>query len=201
MLRLIRIGAVGLLAGACAAPSAGLMPSRAPDFKTSEIRRPALLVRVSFGPGEWSERERASLPPEYEGTLVEALNAKAVLARDVQLVAREAGSFGGPTALARAREVGADHAVLVDVRVTRGDMVFCRESRRPFRATTTVWVQSVEVFRVADGGKRLTLPEGPALSAAELDADCDDPKRSTRRSTSETIGEAVQRLVRGLVGP
>ena len=51
------------------------------------------------------------------------------------------------------------------------------------------------------GGKRLTLPEGPALSAAELDADCDDPKRSTRRSTSETIGEAVQRLVRGLVGP
>lgn len=189
-----------LLAVGCASPPVTPTPIRASDFRPGDIRQPAVFVRVSFGPGEFSERERASLPAEYEGALLEELNTRAILARDVRITA-EPARLDVRAALLRAREVQADHAILVDARVSRAMTVFCRETRRPVRGPATVWSQEVEVARVSDGALRLTLTRGAALEVTDVDADCGDPKQSQRRGAAETIAQAVRRLLARVLGP
>lgn len=182
-------------------------PARAPasraslprePFKASEMRQPAVFVRFQFGPGTFSARERALLPAEYEGALVEALNARAVVARDVRLVA--AGErFDVGAAARRAREVGADHAIVVDVTLARGETVFCRETRRAFRAAATVWSQRAEVVRASDGVARLAM-EPPGVEVSDLQADCDDPRKSERRPAADTMSGAIDRFLERLLG-
>lgn len=189
-----------LLLAACASPSgpgARAGPFRAPDFAPDQIRRPAVFVRVTLGPGPWSERERRDLAAVYEGALLEALNARAVAAPDV-------GSGPDtppdePAALARARAVGADHVILVTVRVDRGLRRFCLGGRRPFETTATVWRQQARVLRASDGAARLAV--GPdAVTVSDVEADCEDPRASRRRSPDETVGDAVSRLLGRLLG-
>lgn len=192
---------VGLLAlAACASPSreSTSAPTRAPEFRSRDLRQPALVVRVVLAtPGAFSNRERETWPAAYEGALLEGLNARAVLPRDTQLVAR--GSLDARAAVARAREVGADHAILVDVRVERAQPIFCRQSRRPFRADATTWAPTVDVLRASDGNRMLTA-SGAALEVADFEPDCDDPRASRRRSGDETMAESVNRLLTRLLG-
>ena len=185
-----------VLLAACAPTAERAVPPAALDFKPAELRQPALMLRVTFGPGNFSPSDRAALATSYEGTLLDGLNARALLARDVTRV--QDGKLDAKAALARAREVGADHAVLVDVRVEQSAAVFCRDSRRAFRAAATVWSQSLEVLRASDGARRLAVdPE--ALAVTDIDADCDDPRASRRRTGDETVGEAVNRLLTRLL--
>ena len=194
--------AVVALAVAACAPMRGVepVPISAADFRPAQIRQPALVVRLAFG-GQVSDREREVLPAEYEGALLEGLNTRAVLAKDVQIVAGRDAKLDARAALDRARALGADHAIVVDVRVTAGESIFCRESRRPFRAPATVWSQTVQVLRTSDGATRLTIPDDAGLAVTDFDADCDDPRASRRLPSEEAIASAVARLLTRVVGP
>lgn len=199
MARITALLPLTLLLAACAPLDTGPVPTRAVDFKSSEIRQPAVYVRLSFGPGEWNARQRAELPAGYEGALLEGLNAKAVLARDVQLIPERDTRFDGRAALARARAIGADHAILVDVRVTQEVATFCTETARPLRGPALVVQQEVEVLRASDGAPRLRVVR-PGLAVANMEIDCADPKSARRRTPEETLGAAVEKLLVRLFG-
>jgi hypothetical protein len=190
--------ALVVVLAACAGPAGdaegpGAVP--AADFSPGQIRNPALVLRIVVGPGEFGAQERSSLSASYEGTLLEALDARAIPPRDAQRVSQ----IDRLAAAVRAREVGADHALLVDVRVEKLETYFCREGRRPFRAPVTMWVQTAEVVRASDGVSRLTLA-GPALTVMDLEPDCESPRESRRRSGGETVREGVNRLLKRLLG-
>lgn len=194
-MRLARAAVLGMVLTACAAPSAPGARSgsfRAADFAPGQVRQPAVFVRVVLGGGPWSERERRSLAAAYEGALLEALNARAVVTRDVR--SGPEAPADEPAALARAREVGADHALLVAVRVDRGLRRFCLDGRRPFETTATVWRQQARLLRASDGAERLRV-EPDAATVSDLEPDCEDPRASRRRSPDETAAEAVSRLL------
>ena len=195
------LAVLGLAAAACAsARGVEPVPIRAADFRPAQIRQPAFLVRLTFA-GQRSDREREALPVEYEGALLEGLNARAVLARDVQVVAGRNVKLDARAALERARALGADHAIVVDVRVSADEPIFCRGSRRPFRAPATVWSQSVQVLRTSDGATRLTIADDAGLAITDWDVDCDDPRASRRLPTGEAVASAVARLLTRVVGP
>jgi hypothetical protein len=192
---LARALALALVLGACAGPASDAPSTISPDFTPAQIRHPAVALRIVIGPANFAAHERASLAAAYEGALLEALDARAIPARDVQQV----GQLDRAAAATRAREVDADHALLVDVRVEKVETYFCREGRRPFRAPVTMWVQQAEVVGAKDGVSRRTVT-GPALSVSDLAPDCDSPRDSRRRSDSETVRESVTRLLRRLLG-
>jgi hypothetical protein len=198
--RLARAALVLALLAACATPAApgGRSGSfRAADFAPGQIRQPAVFVRVVPGGGPWTERERSRLVAAYEGALLEALNARAVATRDIR--SGPEAPDDGPAALARARQVGADHAVLVTVRVDRGFRRFCLDGRRPFETTATLWRQQARVLRASDGAERLRV-EPEVLTVSDLEPDCEDPRASRRRSLDETAADAVSRLLGRLLG-
>jgi hypothetical protein len=203
MAKRLVLGTLGLLLGACAptAQAPAVVPVRATDFKSSEIRQPVVFVQVAFGAGQYEDKERRAIPEEYEGALLEGLNARAVLTKEVRV------SVGGrdatlDAALARARALGADHAIFVEVRLARGVAAFCKESRRSaFQAQATLWAQRAEVARASDGAVRLRLTSSPTLAVYDLDADCDNPRDSRRRSPAEAAAELVNRLLARLFGP
>ena len=197
----LALGAIALVLGACA-PSAqapAVVPVRATDFKSSEIRQPVVFVQVAFGAGQYDDKERRTIPEEYEGALLEGLNTRAVLTKEVHVSAggRDASL---DAALARARALGADHAIFVEVRLVRGVAAFCKESRR-FQAQATLWGQRAEIARASDGAVRLRLTPSPNLAVYDLDADCDNPRDSRRRSPAEAAAESVNRLLARLFGP
>jgi len=200
--RLASLAVPALLAAACAAGLEGEpAPARAPDFRPEQVRRPLVLVRLVRGAGRWEERESRALPDEYQGALLEALNARAVLAREVQVRGEREGGLEPRAALARAREVGADHVVLVEIRVSQVQPVFCRDGRRPFRAAATLWSQSLQVLRAQDGAVRLSVAAGSALDLLDVEPDCENPGESRQRSAGEVIDEAVRRMLGRVVGP
>jgi hypothetical protein len=201
MPRVPALAVLALVVAACA-PMRDVepVPIRAADFKPLQIRQPAVVVRVALA-GPLSDRDREVLPLEYESALLEGLNARAVLAKDVQVVAGRDAKLDARAALERARALGADHAIVVDVRVAVGEAIFCRETRRPFRAPATVWSQTVQVLRTSDGATRLTIPDDAGLAVTDLDADCDDPRASRRLPSGEAIASAVARLLTRVVGP
>ncbi len=139
---------LALLAGGClAAPIDRPAPVTASDFRTEQVRRPAIFVRLVFA-GPFEDQERQRMLADYEGALLEALNTRAVLANDVRILGEREPRLEPVAAVEKARAVGADHAVSVQVRVTRGGQaLFCAETRRPFRAPSTVWGQSVDCSR------------------------------------------------------
>ena len=201
MAKRVALAVLGLAVAACAS-TRGVepVPIRAADFRPAQIRQPAFVVRLAFT-GQRSDREREALPVEYEGALLEGLNARAVLAKDVQVLAGRDAKLDARAALERARALGADHAIVVDVRVTAGEPIFCRESRRPFRAPATIWSHSVQVLRTSDGATRLTIADDSGLAITDFDADCDNPRASRRLPPWEAVTSAVARLLTRVVGP
>jgi hypothetical protein len=186
------------LATACAGAAAPPALTRAPDYSPRDIRQPALFIRIADTDG-LDDREREALTASYEGALVEAFDERGVPPTDVQPVAPAAG-FESRSALARAREVRADHAIIVHLSVQRRDAIFCRDGRRPFSATTTVWSQGVQVLRVRDGTPRMTVPPGQGLDVTDIQPDCSNPRRSRLRDRAEMIRSAVETLVERVLG-
>jgi hypothetical protein len=188
-----------LLAAACASPPRDTPVSPATpvaSFSAQEIRQPAILVRVTARAGALEPRERDRLADAYEGALLEGFDRRGLPPLDVQ---RAATALDAGSALARAREVGADHAIVVEVTVERASRLFCRGGRRPFEVTTTIWAQQAHVLRATDGARRLSV-DGPAVTVTDVEANCDDPRASRRRDGPETIREAVNRLLARLLG-
>lgn len=190
---------LALLTAACATAGSG-PPSRlrASDYSGREIRRPAVFVRVAGWP-DLNDRERENLSDRYEGALLEAFDARGVPPTDLQRVV-PGERFDTRAALARAREVGAEHAILVDLGVSRRDAIFCLDSARPFRAITTVWSQGVRVLRVQDGAPRLAVGAGQDLDITELEADCGNPRRSATRDRAAMLTAAIDALTQRIFG-
>ncbi len=158
----------------------------------SDVRQLAVFLRIEidrrFGP-----RETDTLAGEYEGALLDALNARAMPTADVTRL-----TPGAPTdavaIVARAREVGADHALVVDVRVERSQASVCAGTRHPFTTDVMVWRQSAQVIRAADGLRRADVSR-PGVDVPDLDPDCDDPKASARPSSAAAAARAADRLL------
>ena len=190
---------IALLAAACTSP--GSTPTslpRAPDFSARQIRQPAVFIRVAGWP-DLNDREREALADTYEGALVAALDEYGSPPTDLQRVA-PGERFDTRTALARARQVQADHVIIIDLRVSRRDAAFCTDSPRPFRAITTVWSQGVQVVRVSDGASRVAVAPGGDLDVTELEADCANPRRSQRRDQTQILAAATQALTQRILG-
>lgn len=190
--------AVVLLATACATTGTPPQLVRAPDYSVREIRQPALFVRIGDS-YDLSDRERELLAASYEGALIEAFDERGIPPTDVQRVASGA-SFEPRSALARAREVRADYAIIVSLQVEKRDAILCRGSRRPFSATTTVWSQAVQVLRVRDGTPRLAVPPGQGLDVTDIEPDCANPRRSRLRDRAEMIASAIEALTDRILG-
>jgi hypothetical protein len=190
--------ALALLVAACAPAGAPPQLSRAPDFSGREVRQPALFVRVGES-ADMSAREREQLAATYEGALIEALDERGVPPTDVQRVAPGAG-VEPRSALARAREVRADYAIIVFLQVERRDAIVCRNSRRPFSAVVTVWTQAVQVLRVRDGTSRIAIPAGQGLDVTDLEPDCANPRRSRLRDRAEMTASAIEVLTERVLG-
>jgi hypothetical protein len=167
----------------------------APAFQANALRQPAVFIRVEIA-GRFSARQVTSWPAEYEGALLEGLNARAVPARDARLLTASERLVPAE-ALARAREVGADHALLVDARLHQAETAFCR-SARPFRAAVMVWSQRVRVLRVSDGG--VAFETTTPIDVPGVEANCDAPRESRRRTPAEHVSAAVDALLERLLG-
>lgn len=197
------MAALALAAAACASgPSERPAPLRLADFKPEQVRRPVFFVRFTFASG-FEDEERRTAVADYEGALLDGLNARAVLAPDVVFLRERDAKLDAAARLARARALGADHAVSVEVRAVRPVLAtFCAETRRPLRASATLWGQAVSVVRASDGATRLQVPAtGGGLEVYDVDADCTNPRESRRRPSAEALGEAVTRLLDRVVGP
>jgi len=193
---------LGLLTAACATVTPGdLVPSRAPDFRPEQVRRPLVLARLVRAPGQWEAPDGSALLAEYQGTLLELLNARAVLAAEVQVLGERDPRLDPAVAVDRARRLGADHAILVEIRVARVQPAFCLDTRRPLRASATLWSQSLRVLRAHDGAVRLATEPGGALDVLDVEIDCETPRESRRRSLRETAEAAVRRVLGQVVGP
>lgn len=166
-------------------------------FAPLTLRQPAVFVRVQLGPGQWSERQKSSLAAEYEGALVEAMNARAVLARDVRLLAPR-DALDRQAALSRAREVGADHAVLVEAKIEQTEREFCKGTRGAFRRLTTVWTQRLVAVRASDGA--VAFETLNPVEVTGFEPDCDAPRESRTRSPADELAHAVETLVARLLG-
>jgi len=167
--------------------------TRASDFRLADIRQAVVLVRVVVASSSrLSERDRKELPALYESALLEALDARAILVRDVRSV--DARGAGGElaAAAARAREIGVDHALVVNLRVDSDVVRVCEEARRPLRGQAGVWRQEARVVRATDGGERLRAE----VTTPDVEAECDGPQPTVqRRGMQAMTTAAVERLV------
>jgi hypothetical protein len=165
--------------------------TRASDFRPAEIRQAVVLVRVVVGStARLSERDRKELPALYESALLEALDARAIVVRDVRSLDARGASV--ELAAARARDVGVDHALVVNLRVETDVVRVCEETRRPLRGQAEVWRQEARVVRAADGHERLRAE----VTTPDVEAECDGPRPSVqRRSMPAMTTAAVERLV------
>jgi len=197
-MRRVLVG-IALLGTACAPPgsSPGSWP-RAPDFTAGQIRQAAVFVRVAGWP-DLNDREREALADTYEGALGEAFDEHGLPPTDFQRVT-PGERFDTRLALARARQVHADHVIVIDLKVSRRDAIFCTDGPRPFRAITTVWSQGVQVLRVSDGASRVAVAPGGDLDVTELEADCANPRRSQPRDRTRMLATATQALTQRVLG-
>lgn len=171
-------------------------PARATDYRPSQLRLTTLSVRVMIGQNaSLSESERASLPGLYEGTLIEGLNERAVVVRDVRSSTRRETPA---EAAARAREVGADHAIVVELLIEPDVVRECEETPRPLQGRATVFKQQATVVRASDGVVRSTVEV--KVPAVEIDCDAQRPNAKAR-SASAATASAVERLLARLLRP
>src|SRR6266536_2681206 len=115
---------------------------REPGFRATTIRRPALLVRVNVA-DDVGQRERARIPEDYQAAVVEGLDRLGILALDVAVApsdrSRALDGIDRTSAITRAREAEAEHLVIVDERLYRGDLLHCKERGRRLVGPTTYW--------------------------------------------------------------
>jgi hypothetical protein len=183
--------------GRAAAPAAPT--SAANDFRAIQVRQAVVLVRVVVAStSEMSERDRKELPALYESALLEALDVRAILVRDVRSVEARGAVPETGAAAARAREVGVDHALVVVLRVEPDVVRVCEGTRRPLQGRATVWRQEARVVRAADGGERLRAE----VTTPDVEAECDGPRPSVRRRGVQAMTTvAVERLVAKMFAP
>ncbi len=167
--------------------------ARANDFRPAELRQAVVLVRVVIGStSRLSERDRRELPALYEGALLEALDARAIVVRDLRSVEAGAAVPEPSLAAARAREVGVDHAVVVSLRVEPQIVRVCEDTRRPLRGEATVWRQEARIVRAADAGERVRAQ----VTTPDVEAKCENSRPSVRpRGVQATAAAAVEQLV------
>jgi len=185
--------AAGLLS-ACASGSSSDDIVREPGFRASSIRRPALLVRVGIDE-TMSERERARIPEDYQAAIVEGLDRLGILLVDVAMVppgrSRALQGIDRPPALARAREAGAEHLLIVDARLSRGDLGHCRRGGRALIGLTVYWDAALEIDRVSDGKRLYVEPPAEDMRVVDVELDCKTGKLIRRRSMDELINDSV----------
>jgi len=183
-----------VVAFGCADFGKGMPASREPGFRATSVRRPAVLVRVSV-PAELDKRERDRIPENYEATVVEGLERVGILAVDLASVpgssSRPLEGLDRAAALTRAREAGAEQLVIVDARLSRGDLVHCKQSGRARSGPTTYWDVGLEIRRVADGQPLLVEPPAEDLRAVDVELDCKTGKLIRRKSMDELITDSV----------
>lgn len=180
------LAGLGFLAG-CTSPGPAVV--RHPDYRPADLRRPAVVLQVS---GEFAGREPASISDRFEAGLIDALNGQGLFPLDVAV--RTSGTLDRGQALARARSLRADALLLLEMNLGRRDLVYCRETRRPFAARTTALAVTLEVLRVSDGARLLLEPPGdPPLT--DIEVEC-GPERSIRRlSIEELAGAGISRAL------
>jgi hypothetical protein len=185
--------AAGFLS-ACASGSSSDDIVREPGFRASSVRRPALLVRVGVDE-TMSARERARIPEDYQAAIVEGLDRMGILVVDVAMVplgrSRALQGIDRPPALARAREAGAEHLVIVDARLSRGDLLPCQRAGRALIVPTVYWDAALEIDRVSDGKRLFVDPPAEEMRAVDVEFDCKTGKLIRRRSMDELINDSV----------
>jgi hypothetical protein len=184
-----------LVASGCAGGfGRGTTASREPGFRATSVRRPALLVRVSV-PAELDKRERERIPENYEAAVVEGLERVGVLALDMASLpgssARPLEGLDRAAALSRAREAGAEQLVIVDARLSQGDLTHCKQSGRARSGPTTFWDVGLEIRRVADGQPLLVEPPAEDLRVVDVELDCKTGRLIRRKSMDELITDSV----------
>jgi hypothetical protein len=186
--------ALCLLSGCAFGSSSNTHALREPGFRASMVRRPALLMRVSVS-DELSQPERDRIPEDYQAAVVEGLDRLGILIVDVATVppgrSRALEGIDRAPALARAREAGADHLIIVDARLSRGDLPHCKQSGRTLAGPTTYWDSGLEIDRVSDGKPLLVDPPVEDLRAVDVELDCKKGRLIRRRSMDELITDSV----------
>lgn len=188
-----------LAASGCAGGFGSDTPAfREPGFRATSVRRPALLVRVSV-PAELGQRERDRIPENYEAAVVEGFEVAGILAVDMASVpgssTRPLEGLDRTAALSRAREAGADQLVIVDARLSRDDLIHCKQSGRARSGPTIFWDVGLEIRRVADGQALLVEPPAEALRAVDVELDCKTGRLIRRKSMDELITDSVGRVL------
>ena len=183
---------LSLLSGCASSTSSTAL--REPGFRATTIRRPALLVRVNVA-DDVGQRERARIPEDYQAAVVEGLDRLGILALDVAVApsgrSRALDGIDRTSALTRAREAGAEHLVIVDARLSRGDLPHCKERGRRLVGPTTYWDAALEIDRVSDGKPLFVEPPGEELRAVDVELDCKTGRLIRRRSMDELINDSV----------
>lgn len=184
-----------LVASGCAGGfGSGTTASREPGFRATSVRRPALLVRVSV-PAELGRRERDRIPENYEAAVVEGLERLGILAVNMLSVpgssARPLEGLERTAALSRARETGAEQLVIVDARLSQGDLTHCKQSGRARAGATTYWDVGLEIHRVADGRPLLVEPPAEDLRAVDVELDCKTGRLIRRKRMDKLITDSV----------
>ena len=211
----IALAAALIAASGCASMDTGAPgPWRDPAFRPSAVRRPAVylqvsLERVGLGSGPFSAEERAGIPERYESAVQESLNGLGILPVDITLEARRAERTNAlpleglkpAAALARAREIGADHLVIVDARLSRRDLALCRQGGRALVGTATYWEAGLEVLRVSDGAQILLEPPGAEQRVLDIEIDCRQGRLIRRKAMDEMVEESVGKILAPLRKP
>lgn len=179
--------------------SAPAPPLRASDFRPAQLRQVAVFVRVGLADNSGVHaRDRAELAARYESALLEGLDARAVLVRDVHGADARGPLPVAAAAAARAREVGADHALLVIVAVQPELVRVCAETRRPTQGRSNVWKQDARVVRASDAAERARVE----VREPAVEVDCESARPAVRqRSNEATATAAVERLLGRLLAP
>jgi hypothetical protein len=185
------LAGLGLLAG-CMSPGPAAM--RHPDYRPADIRRPAVALQVS---GEFTTAERAAISDRFEAGLIDALNGQGIFPLDVAVSTSRTLDHG--QALARAQSLRADALLLLEMHLGRRDVVYCRETRRPFAARSTVLAVTLEVLRVSDGARLLLEPPEAGHPLTDIEAECGREPSVRRLSLEELAGAGISRALALLV--
>jgi hypothetical protein len=163
---------------------------RHPDYRPADIRRPAVVLQVS---GEFPSREAASISDRVEAGLIDALNGQGIFPLDVTVSTSRTLDRG--QALARAQSLRADTLLLLEMHLGQRDVVYCRETRRPFAARSTLLAVTLEVLRVSDGARLLLEPPDAAHPLTDIEAECGREPSAHRLSLEELAGTGISRAL------
>lgn len=183
---MVFLAGLWLLTG-CVSP--GPVALRHPEYRPTEIRRPAVVLQVSLDQAGFGE----GVPDLFEAGLIDALNNQGIFPLDVALTTSTMLDRGH--ALARARSLRADVLLLVDMHLRRRDVVYCRGTSRPFVAPSTVLAVMIEVVRASDGTRLLLEPAGADPPLTDIEADCGRQRSVRRLSIEELAGAGISRAL------